>query len=466
MSKLITIESLTKIRQIFRENNDINSVSLLIKNFPINFGIQTIDATEYPSVTQNLLNDFYGSFEANSKDEFALAKILYEGLTLNRAQAANNQYWVYLNLHFFKDYIIRRWCKLNEDDPDDFNMKDIDRYFLALEPSQNTLIKSPIAGLWWSIELTIDSGLNDPYYYSKLFLSERNFRDKNMGPYQLIRHRNIFQAMLDFHTKYKDTVEDNDKIGSEAIAQQMSKTINQIGGLTLLSYLSKQEVTDILEQHKKLILKRATEVKVNKIVSKEKIQAQNKTHVNTNHAAKIIKYFNISNSGEYGLRDFADTQNFEFSCPILETERQGFMMFCYNEEGNINRVDISSILKKNRTNYINGVYHGNTINNIITSIDENDIIGELIYRGGEYFFKGHKVSLFKANNGNVGLSGYKTMYESYNSISYFHIPASYYHDVERLVPLSFTAQAKSLKNNTYKKEWELLRTHFSNFFPD
>jgi hypothetical protein len=180
--------------------------------------------------------------------------------------------------HFF-DYIYQRWINKPEEesvdeDVEEFDSREIDRYFISLESSQNSLIKSPIAGLWWAIELTIDLDpkSEDKYYYSKIFLSDRNLRDKNLGTYQFIRNKNILFALLEFYQENKDSEFNNERIGSEAIAQQMSKTLNQIGGLTLLSYLSKTEICNILNQNKDLIINRAIKLKELKRVSRERVQ--------------------------------------------------------------------------------------------------------------------------------------------------------------------------------------------------
>lgn len=465
MSRLISIDSLTNLRKIFREKNEENSISDLLMFLDFNtFNVQYIQAPEYPDLSSNAISDFYSTFHRDPKNEFELAKIIYNNLQINRFQAANNQYWVYINLQYFKDYIKTRWLKIKEENTTDFENIEIDKYFLALEPSQNSLIKSPIAGLWWAIELTIDNDLIDPYYYSKIFLSDRNLRDKNMGSYKLIRHKNIFQAMLDFYEKYKDSEYEGRRIGSEAIAQQLSKTINQIGGITLLSYLSKDEIFQKLEEFRDLILSRAKSVQLRKVISREKIRIEKKSQENDRNDSQIIKYFNISDSGLYCLKDTPDSDNFNFYSPIHENEKNGFMMFCYNENGNINRVNISFLLKMKKEQYKNGIFQGNSINIIINIINEKDIIGIIISRNNERYFKGHQVSKYKANNSKVGLSGYKSLYEDYDSVLYFRIPAKLSYEIERLIPSSFTAKCKPLSNDYYKKEWDILKEYFPIYF--
>lgn len=465
MSRLITIDSLTKLRKTFREQTVEASIDDIFLHLEFNsWDIRYIEAADYPEPSSHLISNFNSAFELDPKNEFELARILYEGIRLNKSQAANNQYWVYLNLKYFNDYIESRWLKLNEEDPTEYSFSQIDKFFLALEPSQNSLIKSPIAGLWWAVELTIDHDCLDPYHYTKIFLSERNLRTKTMGTYQLIRHKNIIQAMLDFFDQHKNSLYNGQRIGSEAVAQMLSKTINQIGGITLLSYLTKEEIMAKLTEHKELILQRAKNVQLGKVVSREKIQEEKRFIIDENVNQRVVKFLNISNSGEYCLKDNENTELYEFSAPIYESHKDGYMLFCYNEDGKINRVDIASILQKTRDKYMNGVFKGNTINSIISLIDENDIIGILIERGNEKFFKGYLVSKFKANNSNIGLNGYKTLYDKYDSVSYFRIPSTFYNDIKRVLPTSLTTKCKSVSNSYYKNEWNVLRKLYPKYF--
>jgi len=265
MSKLISVSSLSALRERFREEINEDTLRNTFGSDTFDFhDVEIYDAPEYPELSEAFIENFYTAFGANSRNEFELARLVYEEIRITRQQASNNLYWVYLNLNYFYTYIKARWINKMEEDPGDVNVKEIDRFFLALESSQNSLIKSPIAGLWWAIELTIDESQEDKYKYSRLFLSERNLRTRNLGTHQFIRTKSIFQALLDFYEANKDGEWDGERIGSEAIAQQMSKMLNQIGGLTLLSYLTKDEVFELLNANLNVILQRANATKVAK----------------------------------------------------------------------------------------------------------------------------------------------------------------------------------------------------------
>lgn len=465
MSKIISTSGLTELRKLIRNTSEDNNKNELLKHDIFNFNdIDLIDAHDYPEIESEVLSNFYETYKNNPKSEFELAKILFEGIRIPRNLAANNQYWVYLNLKYFFSYIKDKWLDIKEND-EDFNPTEIDKYFLAIEPSQNSLIKSPIAGLWWSLALTVDESLDDKYYYSKIFLSDRNLRDKNLGTYKFSRDKKILFALLDFYSKYKDQTINNVHIGSEAIAQQMSKTLNQLGGLTVLSYLTKEEIFKLLEENKGLIFKRALTVKERKKISREKIQ-EKKTNENLEHQnpdSKVVKYFNISNNGTYCLSSIANDE-YEFNQAIRKENANGEMLFCYNELGNINRVNIASILTKNRPQYQNGIFNGNTINKIIISNNDDDLIGILIERDGQLFFKAHKVNQLKNNNPTVGLQGYKTVYENYDKITYFIIDSNLSEVLNKLIFRTFTSRCVSLTNSYYRIEWGVLKNNYSTHF--
>lgn len=489
MSKIFTTESLSLLRDEFKNYEALDDFLAKYKNETFDFSLVDLeDDSSYPVLNEEAVDQFYRSYKNNPKDEFSLAKILYEALPINSNQASNNLYWLYLNLDSFFSYIKERWIQKLDDDEteDDQGLKnDIERFFLSLEPSQNSLMKSPIAGLWWAIQLTVDENLADKYYYSKIFLSERNLRDKNIGSYQLIRDRKVLQAALDFYHKYKDAELDGRRIGSEAIAQQMIKTLNQIGGLTVLSYLDKGEVFQKMEEFKDTIFQRARKVQLGKIRSRKRIEEikskqgelfseddsisnenegkndkgkeKEKSKENKQQKEKVLKYFNLRTNGEYNLTKTA-VNDFDYKIRINKSFKDGYLLICYNESGYVNRVKISKLLKKQRKIYQNGIYGNNTINQILVT-DVDAIIGVIYHNNGIKYFKAFLSNQLKSNNGNVGLQGYKTMSDNYDTIQYLVLPIDLKEDISRLIFKSFGASGKSFDNSNYKNEFTIINNY-------
>lgn len=476
MSKTISLHSLTMLRKKIRDGgeNYLNKDKLNDKEFGFE-NIEFISAPEYPVLDKGFIDEFYSIYQNNPKNEFLLAKHLHENIKIDRKLAANNLYWVYLNLNHFFDYIKNRW--LSSKNGDELGESDIDRYFLALEPSQNSLIKSPIAGLWWAIELTIDENLEHKYHYSKVFLSDRNLRNKNLGTYQLIRNKHVLQASLDFYATFKDAVHNGNRIGSEAIAQQMSKTLNQIGGLTLLGYLSKQEVFEILFKNKEIIFDRAYSVKKGKVISRKKISNIQKDLWNQEHEESDLvndsKYYFIldRDSGAYKLETKLD-KSFDENILLNINNDKCFLVHVY-QEGKIKKSNLGDLKNKiqkgqydkNRL-FKNGINNKLHLNKIIKI--EDDSLFCLAYKINKKVFvkllDAQDEKIFRSDNTSLRQEGKKVIYANniekllFKSISY-----DYKSKLNRLV-CSSTARGVLYKNPNYANEWSILRKIWPELF--
>ena len=92
MSRIISIDSLTLLRNKFRFVNEDNLSKQFFINNRFDFNqVQLIHAPEYPDLSQETVNLFYDNFYANPKNEFELARIIYENILISRNQAANCQ---------------------------------------------------------------------------------------------------------------------------------------------------------------------------------------------------------------------------------------------------------------------------------------------------------------------------------------------------------------------------------------
>lgn len=466
MSKAIKTIALSKLREL--SDDEIHDL-LKFDEFPLNG--YDVDHINNPDLDLSDVESFYSQFDRDLSNEFELARILYESLPMTREQASNNKYWTYLNLKYFYKYIKKRWL-LRSKDIDEVTAKDFSDLFLIMQPSQNTLMRAPVAGLWWAVHLTIDpSNIEDQYYYTKIFLSDRNLRDKNLGTYRLIRDCNTLEALLDFYVQNKDEVFEEKPIGSEAIAQQMSKMLNQIGGLTLLSFLSKEEILEKLNFYKDTVKERAYNVKRGKVVSREKKEGEKKEQ--ERYISEIIeepiepfgephiKVFNLNKEGAYKITNNIDN-NFDYHVEIHLEDRNGHLLICY-QEGFINRITISSLLLKTRPLYHNGLYRDSNTRKYYSlknmfAINEPMLIGISYIMEGIQYFKIHESNQFKDNNDNVGLQGLKVIYKEFErgSLRYYLLPNYLRDDLKRLVMDSFTARGAKLKSISYKEEYRIL----------
>jgi hypothetical protein len=112
MSKIVTTEGLSLLRDEFKNLENLDNFLDKYKGDTFDFTTVEIDEnTDYPNIEKDVLNSFYSAYKSDPKDEFSLAKILYEALPLDANQASNNLYWLYLNLDSFFSYIKERWIQ-------------------------------------------------------------------------------------------------------------------------------------------------------------------------------------------------------------------------------------------------------------------------------------------------------------------------------------------------------------------
>lgn len=435
MSKVLTVNGLTELRREFRESGDKLFLSKYNSDeFDIS-KLQLLDAPDYPKMSSNVVYKFYQALSANPKNEFELARILHEGLPLSRIQASNNLFWVYLNLTYFFQYIKKRWIKLKED-KEELTGDGIEKFFLALEPSQNSLIKSPVAGLWWAIEMTKDESLtDDPYKYSSIFLSERNLRNKTIGVYQFTRDKKTLLATLSFYNKYKDAAYEGKRIGSEVFAQQMSKTLNQIGGLTMLSFLSQSEIEQKLEENIDLISERARGVQLKKVVSREKIKIGNLQEQIVSHyfaLSKETKKYQI-------LKKFSDVWDY---CLGFDINSQNEYFIHIYKEGKIKQTSFEKLKSYQRSNNLLREYAlSNGSNSRLTLVDffaiKSPVLIVLVYKvNGEDFIKvfDQDSEILRKDNSDLSQEGKKVIYEeNIKSLKSYILPHSLESELVRLI---------------------------------
>lgn len=168
---------------------------------------------------------------------------------------------------------------------------------------------------------------------------------------------------------------------------------------------------------------------------------------------KIIRYFNLFQSGKYILTD-KEPLTADYVIPIQEIHQKGFLIQCYNS-GHINKVHIPTLLsKKIGREYMNGLNKGGQLVHI-EAVETEKIIGIYFDENGRKKFKAHLTENISTRE-QLHLQGYKVIYNDFDRIEYNILPLGVYNDISRLVFSSFSANGKELDNIYYKKEWEVL----------
>jgi superfamily I DNA and/or RNA helicase len=173
--------------------------------------------------------------------------------------------------------------------------------------------------------------------------------------------------------------------------------------------------------------------------------------------SEVICYFNLYFDNTYKIQDYSDS-NCMFSIPIRQKHINGYLLQCY-DNGHINKVNVKSIVNKQKDyHYQNGK---NPDANIIylKLIDDDSIIALKLTKNNEVIFKAHKTENI-SNRDLLQLQGIKVVYSQFDKIEFKVLPIKIYEDIKRLVYSSFNAEGKSIFNNYYQNEWDIIKMFF------
>lgn len=420
-------------------------------SFDFDFRQEDIINSDIPFINNDLGDQLVQTQEKHFKDnrvaDFECAKILYESLDITPEQASNQQLWNYLHHSVCYRYIHKRWDRIQ--DPERAGIQNyIERHWLMSRTSQKHLINAPLSTLWWSIHITVDENRENQYELSKIYFGNNRYRTVSIGGNSFARHKPAIHGILEY--LLENRLEPATDFGDD-----VAKYINLLGGTKPLSFFGKDWFKEKLyerfgraEKYKPTLQKAA----------KKKEDSDENQKVNPADDVKVFRYFNLRTNGEFNTSKKRD-KSFHYNTPILNKSKDGYLLLCYNENGFINRIKVKKLLSLTRgRTYKNGIYKDNSINSIL-HIPREAIIGIIYYKGGAKYFKAFLSDKLKENNGNVGLQGYKTMYEDYDKIEYVILPIEIKESISKLILKSFNATGKDFSKPHYKHEFAILRQY-------
>src|SRR5690554_2522480 len=448
------------------KSNDEGFISLYLnkKEFKYEFNEEhdfvVSDLLEVPSDLGIKLEEIFKSnLEPSTseyrKADFECAKYLYENLRLTPRQASNLEFWNYLHHTLCYKYIHLRWNRIESSDVANY----ISRHWLMNQSSQKHLINYPLTTLWWSVHLSTDNTRINQYELTEVYFQNNRYRTVRPGGSSFVRHKEALLGILEF-------IKENNLQPTKILGDEISRFVNLLGGTKPLSFFDRDWFKQQLERH----FERKNPEKKDKFTDKYELEDDSNVGANTVATRTInqqeTQYINLNDNGVYKLSRENDT-NFKYKKAILQSHREGYLLICYNEDGNINRVTVQSLLRKNRDHYKNGLYKGSTLNKLLMTPKEA-IIGIFYSQDGVKYFKAHLLSEFKDNNDNVGLQGYKTLYTRYDngSLDFIVLPIEIKNDIAKLVFKSLTASGKDITNSNYKKEFSIIREFAKEHFRD
>ena len=168
----------------------------------------------------------------NVEKDFESAVALYEAYpNLSPLQAADKTFWVYLAHTELFPYVQNRYPQVKQDG---FNNPQyiLDHWFFEHGPLRHAL-----AGLWWSVYLTIDKdSVTNKYDYTKfIFSKDSNMRTIYFVNYPLFRHKEAAIGILKF------LMEDYELCASffRQRVRYITKYFNKLGGTRQLVSLDR-----------------------------------------------------------------------------------------------------------------------------------------------------------------------------------------------------------------------------------
>ena len=173
----------------------------------------------------------------NPNDDLETALKIYEALKgLEPIQASDERLWTYLTHVDLYPYMIKRRADayIGTVKGVDAQKYISDHWFLS-STAQGSLLRHPIAGLWWAVHLSVDEGRGDKYELTKIFLRQLDFPTRTLGSYELARHKEAVLGILEF-------IQENEQLFKshfEGKTRYITKHLNLIGGVKPIAYLDR-----------------------------------------------------------------------------------------------------------------------------------------------------------------------------------------------------------------------------------
>lgn len=181
--------------------------------------------------------------EERGKNDFENSKRIYSTLKdLSLTQASDERLWVYLCHVTFWDYMRARWDvekRLGENASNFI----AERYFF-MSNRHRALVRNGIARLWWFGYVSFDEHRDDPFELTEFMLSKQDIASSLMER-QYSNNRDFIIATLSVLKEFAETYP---KITTKKSIQNLAKYIQQLGGVTILDALDREEIKELVKK--------------------------------------------------------------------------------------------------------------------------------------------------------------------------------------------------------------------------
>lgn len=180
--------------------------------------------------------------ENSSRDDLANSITLYEKYKdIPLSLASNEKFWAFLAHTDYWNYMCQRWPVKKQDKNIVNYIKN--RYFFG----DKKFYRNGLSRLWWYAYLTYDPNKEDPYYYTRLMLSEQEIANLLIETTQVSRNQVALKAILEVINKVgklQETGEIKKIKNRRQFIRNLIKYVNLVGGVTLWDQLSEEEAFD------------------------------------------------------------------------------------------------------------------------------------------------------------------------------------------------------------------------------
>lgn len=190
-------------------------------------------------IIPNLVN------QLDVNDDCETAIRLYEAFEkLEPIQASDERLWVYLSHVDLYLYMVKRWNDVYLGKSSNPSKYISDHWFLE-SSAQSSLLRHALAGLWWSVYLSVDESRGENKYdLTKILFRQLDFPTRTLGTYKLGRHKEAVIGILEF-------IQENEKLFKTKFEDKtrfVTKHLNIIGGVKPISYYDRHFFKSELEK--------------------------------------------------------------------------------------------------------------------------------------------------------------------------------------------------------------------------
>lgn len=158
---------------------------------------------------------------------------IYESFkSLEPIQASDERFWAYLSHVDLYPYMIKRWSDVYKGISKDAAEYVRQHWFLT-STTQSGLLRHALAGLWWSVFLSVDENRGSRRYeLTEILWRQLDFPTRTLGTYKLGRHKEAVIGILEFIQENGDLFKNR----FEDKTRYVTKHLNLLGGVKPLAY--------------------------------------------------------------------------------------------------------------------------------------------------------------------------------------------------------------------------------------